>query len=411
MIGKLDPQIKDVTIIGAGYAGLLCAYRLLKAGYNVTIHEKTARAGGLISTHKAEHGLIESAAHSIRSSPEIIQLFDELDIPFVKAKTKRKYIYRDGKFRGNPFTLWEMFAAACYASFKKSDGRDLTLAEWAFDHMGQAGVDYAFSPMANGIYAAAPEKLDQKLAFPRLTIPQGQSFVEKIFKTGGSQKAEKAFVMAPRDGMESLIRRLADFVTSHPQGQIIFNSEISMLPDTGNIVITAPAAIAGQLIGNARLEKIEYAPMISATVFVKKSDCKVPKGIGVLMARGEDRNILGILFNSETFNNRAFDGDYASLTVMLGGTENPDILGKNDEDIKAVILSELSRLLNFNGETEIHLHRWQSAIPLYSKELRETFDELKTGWCSIPGHVLMGNYTGEVSIRGMCQSLLALIDK
>ena len=411
MIGRLHTEIKDVTIIGAGYAGLLCAYRLLNAGYNVTIHEKTSRAGGLISTAKTSLGLIESAAHSIRSSPEILQLFNELNLPYVKAKTKKKYIYRDGKFRSNPFTWWEMFAAACYASFKKSDGRDLTLAEWAIDHMGQAGLDYAFSPMANGIYATTPEKLDQKLAFPRLTIPKDQTFVEKIFKSGNSQKAEKAFVLAPRDGMEALISRLTDFVIAHENGKFFFNSETTSLPDAQNIIVTTPARIAGQLIGNERLKNITYAPMISATVFVKKSDCKIPNGIGVLMARGEDRNILGVLFNSETFDNRVFDGDYASLTVMLGGTENPDILHKNEEDVITVILSELSRLLNFKGDAEIHLNPWQNAIPLHSKELRETLGDLKTGWCSVPGHVLMGNYTGEVSIRGMCQSSLALLDK
>lgn len=410
MIGKLNSVSKDVTIIGAGYAGLICAYRLLNAGYLVTVHEKSPRPGGLISTRRTPLGLVESAAHSIRSSPEIIRLFEELSIPYVKAKTKKKFIYRDGKFRSNPFTWWEMFSAACYASFKKSDGRDLTLAEWAFNHMGQAGVDYAFSPMANGIYAAAPEKLDQKLAFPRLTILEGQTFVEKVFKSG-NQKAEKAFVMAPHDGMEALIDHLAAFVTSHQNGRIIFNSEISTLPETENIIITTPASIAGKLIGSYRLEKIEYAPMISATVFIKKSECRIPSGIGVLMARGEDRNILGILFNSETFENRNFDKDYASITVMLGGTENSEIMNKSDDELEIIIRHELNRLLNLDGESDIHINRWQKAIPLYSGELRKMLEELRTGWCATPGHILMGNYTGEVSIRGMCQSSLDLIDK
>lgn len=409
MLGHLDTDVKEVTIIGTGYAGLLSAYRLLQNGYTVTIHESVARSGGLISTSPTPYGPAESAAHSIRSSSEILKLFTGLDLPYVEAKTKKKFILRNGQLRGNPLTFWEMFTAGCYAGFKKSEGGYLTLAEWTRQHVGPGAIDNAMAPLAHGIYAAEPEELDQQLAFPRMTIPEGRTLVDKVFKN--KTPAEKSVVIAPANGMAELITRLTEFVQQHPQGQIIFNSPVETLPDNANILISTPAKIAGRLIRSDRLANIQYAPMVSATVFVKKADIKKLQGIGVLNARGEDKKILGILFNSSTFDNRA-QQDYVSLTVMMGGTSNPDILQKMDQEIEALIRSELSRILDFKGEWLLaHITRWPNAIPLYSAELRETLDELKDGWCAKPGHMLFGNYTGEVSIRGMCQSSLALAVK
>ncbi|PZP56818.1 MAG: hypothetical protein DI586_02380 [Micavibrio aeruginosavorus] len=410
MLGRLNTDVKEVTIIGAGYAGLLSAYRLLNLGYAVTIHEKSGRAGGLISTRQTDHGPAEAAAHSIRSSSEILRLFDDLKLDYVAAKTKKKFILRDGKLKGNPLTLWEMFTAGSYAAFKKSDGIYPSLADWAKAHIGEGALDNAITPLAHGIYAAEPEELDQQLAFPRMSIPMGQTLVDKVFKdkTQPKKSPGKSFVMAPAKGMGALINALTQAVQNHPNGRVIFNSAIETLPDVSNLIVTVPAPAAGKLIGSNILSNIKYAPMITATVFVKTEDLNKLEGIGFLNARGEDKRILGVLFNSSTFDHRARE-NYASLSVMLGGTSNPHILQKADDEIKVVIKEELNRVLNFTGtELETVITRWPNAIPLYSPHLRETLENLEKGWCSQEGRMLFGNYTGEVSIRGMCQTSLAL---
>lgn len=405
MLGRLNPDIKEATVIGAGYAGLISAYRLLKAGYQVTVHEASNRTGGLISTSETPYGIVESAAHSIRSSPEIENLIRELNISIIESHSKTKFILRSGRLRKNPLTLWEMFTAGCYAGFKKSDGRHLTLAEWGAAHIGQGGVDNALTPISHGIYAAEPEELDQQLAFPTMTLPEGETLVSKLFKK--KAPSNKPCVMAPEAGMQALTDSLSNFIINHQKGEIIFNSRIDTLPNAANLIVATPANIAGQLIGSNRLANLRYAPMVTTTVFVKKSDIDTLKGIGFLNARGDDQNYLGILFNSSTF--RFKNPDYVSLTVMMGGTRHPEVLEKSDKDIETIIASELKRLLGFKGEwISTHITRWPNAIPLYSKELRETLEELKNGWCAAPGRILAGNYAGEVSIRGMCATSLEL---
>lgn len=408
MIGRLNTEKKEATVIGAGISGLFSAYRLLQSGYAVTVLEKSHRAGGLISTLQTEYGPVETAAHSIRSSPEILRLFEELQIPYVKARTSKKYIFRNAKLRSNPFKIGELFATACFAYFKKSTGEALTLADWARSHLGPAAIDNMFVPLSNGIYAASPEELDQQLAFPRFTIPQRQTLFERIIK--GKRDKDKSFVMAPANGMQDMIEKLAAFIQSHPQGTIQYNQTVTTLPDAQNIVVATPSSAAGMLAGLPGLKTLVYAPMVTATVFLKKNDLTSLDGIGTLMARGEDDHILGILFNSSTFYHRVKDENLVSLTVMLGGTQHPDIAQRSDEDLKAVIISELRRVLKFKGTwASIHLTRWPHAIPLYSATLRDMLGSLKTQSETTPGRLLAGNYAGEVSIRGMCQSSLALL--
>ena len=50
LIGTLDRRYREVTIVGAGIAGMLAAYALDKRGYCVTLLEENQRAGGLIQT-------------------------------------------------------------------------------------------------------------------------------------------------------------------------------------------------------------------------------------------------------------------------------------------------------------------------------------------------------------------------
>src|SRR5437763_16525961 len=60
LIGTLDQRYREVTIVGAGIAGMLAAYSLDQRGYHVTLLEQKQRGGGLIKTTRAEHGIAES---------------------------------------------------------------------------------------------------------------------------------------------------------------------------------------------------------------------------------------------------------------------------------------------------------------------------------------------------------------
>src|SRR5207302_4994344 len=74
-------NVKPITVVGAGFSGLVTAYLLSKAGRAVRVVEKRSRAGGLISTIKTEHGLIETAANGILNSARVEAMCADIGVP------------------------------------------------------------------------------------------------------------------------------------------------------------------------------------------------------------------------------------------------------------------------------------------------------------------------------------------
>jgi len=69
------------------------------------------------------------------------------------------------------------------------------------------------------------------------------------------------------------------------------------------------------------------------------------------------------------------------------------------------VSEELSSILGITGEPlQLVVTRWRRAIPRYSTGLPRAWAAARETWCSQPGRVLFGNYTGQVSLRGMIES-------
>jgi protoporphyrinogen oxidase len=129
----------------------------------------------------------------------------------------------------------------------------------------------------------------------------------------------------------------------------------------------------------------------------------------VLMPEREQTMSLGILFNSNSFAYRVSDESrIASFTVMLGGTAQPYWLTATDDEIRQSIKLEMSNFLGIREPLAVAIHRWPAALPQYSVTLRDAWTCARKSWCAIPGHILAGNYTGQISLRGMIESSAAL---
>src|SRR5690606_34876138 len=100
---------------------------------------------------------------------------------------------------------------------------------------------------------------------------------------------------------------------------------------------------------------------------------------------------------------RVTDQDrYASLTILVGGTRHPETLQLNDSDLMAFIQSDLQRILGAPiSILHSEIHRYERAIPLYSSSLEKLWTKAANTWCKQPGRLLLGNYTGQVSLRGI----------
>ena len=81
---------KRIIVIGAGLAGLSCAYELDRAGYNVILIEAQTRAGGRVRTYRdpfADNLYAEMGAEYVDSSDELVhQYCKNFDLRVLPAK-------------------------------------------------------------------------------------------------------------------------------------------------------------------------------------------------------------------------------------------------------------------------------------------------------------------------------------
>lgn len=409
MLGRINPNDKDITIIGAGISGLLAAYFLLQKNYRVTLYEAKAQCGGFIRSRQTAFGLTESAAHSFRSSDTINQLCRELNIPLVTARTKKKYILRDGKMRRFPLNISELAALLYKIATAKPLPRP-TMQEWARHHLGQAGLDYLITPLLRGIYAADAHDVLQEMVFPKLTPPSDKTLLAHLLSM--KRTGPKPVMTAPLLGMEALVQALTHAITNHPNGKLMLNHAVTELPDTGNLIITTPSFTAAELLQKMApqtaeaLKRIAYVPLIAATVF---ADAHSVEGIGVLCGAHEKLHSLGLLFNSEALQGRVTNANTNSFTCMLGGSGKEELLSLTDDALRVMILEDLHALFG-NRVTikDMHIHRWPRALPLYNGGLQKALETADQDWCKQQGRVLFGNYTGQISLRGLCDTVSQL---
>jgi len=421
VIGALDTNRKEATVVGAGIAGMLAAYALDKNGYRVTLIEKSEHAGGLIKTSNTEHGIAESAAHSLIATQAVRELCAELGVKLIEPRKEAnaKFIVRDGRLRRFPLGIRETAGALRRAAFVRSDcAAKQNLDAWARRHLGNAALDYLLTPFVRGIYGVQPAELGVTAAYPSLNVPAGKTLLGSLLskKRNHSSKRETKQRMAPQFGMGDLVSKLEQRLDHKLSSRFRMNEKINSVPDAPNVIIATPAYAAATILKEvtpalaAKLETIHYTPIVSVTVFVARdSFTRSVHGTGVLMPACEDRKSLGILFNSSSFDYRVVDDSrFASFTVMMGGTSQQHWLQASDDEIRQTIKLELSDVLGIREPLAVIIHRWPAALPQYSAGLPTVWQQAHDTWCSTRGRILFGNYTGQISLRGMIESAACL---
>ena len=438
MIGRFDTERREATVVGAGIAGMLAAHALDRRGYRVTLLEERERAGGLIQTEHTEHGMAERAAHSLLASPAVVDFCRELGVELaeIRPDSRARFIVREGRLRKFPLRLGEAVGTLRRAAFARaqSGAASPSLDAWGRTHLGGAAVDYLLTPFVRGIYGVEPAELGVRAAFPALSVAPGHTLIGTMLfgrakngvgasnghandhANGGNANArakEKKRMVAPRHGMGDLVGRLERRLEERLGDRFRRGECVREVPDAPNVVISTPAYAAAKLLEGSSpdlaraLRTITYTPIVSVTAFYPVSALTRPvRGVGALVPAREGRTSLGVLFTSSSFEGRVTDESrYVSFAVLLGGTSQPHWVDAPDTEIERAVREELDALLGVRGEpARLVISRWPRAIPRYSVALPQVWAKARETWCAAPGRLLFGNYTGQVSLRGMIES-------
>ncbi len=174
---------------------------------------------------------------------------------------------------------------------------------------------------------------------------------------------------------------------------------------TKSVVFTTPAFVTSKFLKplndsvSKRLEEITYPPV--AMVFLgykQQPECRPLDGFGFLVPQVENRKILGCIWSSTLFPNRA-PANGIALTTFVGGMRQPQLLEQDDQQLSKTVLGELGAILNLKGRPDvIRIKRWEKAIPQYEIGHQSRIATLDNFEANHPGIFISGNYREGISV-------------
>jgi oxygen-dependent protoporphyrinogen oxidase len=152
--------------------------------------------------------------------------------------------------------------------------------------------------------------------------------------------------------------------------------------------------------------EIRYPPVASVVLGFRREDVAHPcQGFGMLIPKVEGFHILGTIFSSSLFPNRAPAG-HVTLTSYLGGERQPDLALRSPEELVTLACEDLRVLLGIKGRPVFqYTALYPRAIPQYNLgygRYREWMDaiENQTTGLFLAGHYREGVSLGDSIVSG-----------
>jgi oxygen-dependent protoporphyrinogen oxidase len=458
--------MKPVAIIGAGITGLTAAFYLKQRGVPATVYEAGGRVGGVIQSVRRNGFLAECGPNTLlETSPKIAQLVRDAGLASRRLdsdpKAGARYVVRYRRpieMPGSPlgFFVTRLFTAGAKFALlrepfvpRRRDGKEESVAEFVTRRLNQEFLDQAIDALAAGVYAGDPYKLSVPQAFPRLaqlearygSLIKGQIFGARERKRRGDVARDRAPKFSFDEGLQvlpdSLRAQLGDAVKLNTpvmkltqtsggwrvvtgSGEAEFGAVIycgtayrlaelmveggagSPLPASGAHGVTRPTTP----MDLSPFSEIRYPPVASVVLGFRREDVAHScQGFGMLIPKVEGFRILGTIFSSSLFPNRAPAG-HVTLTSYVGGERQPDLALRSAEELVALTCEDLQVLLGVKGRPVFqHTALYPRAIPQYNLgygHYREWMDavENQTAGLFLAGHYREGVSLGDSIVSG-----------
>jgi oxygen-dependent protoporphyrinogen oxidase len=170
------------------------------------------------------------------------------------------------------------------------------------------------------------------------------------------------------------------------------------------LIVALPAAATAAVLaplspGAAALAGLPHAPVaVVALGFARAAVAHPLDGFGLLAPHREGREILGVLFSSTLFPDRAPAGAVL-VTAMLGGRRRPELVDLADGELLSRARRELAELLGARGEPLFAaLRRWRPGIPQPTARTAAVRAVAAALERDQPGLTLLGNWRHGVGV-------------
>jgi oxygen-dependent protoporphyrinogen oxidase len=401
-----------IAIIGAGISGLASAFYLnrIRPEWELVIFDANTIPGGTMQTVEIEGFRFEAGGNGfLTNKPDSLQLIEDADAEHLLLQSselaRKRYIYTDRLHRlpeSPPLFLkskllsWpqKLRVAGELLVPARRDDRDESLQAFGYRRLGKGFTDVFLDAMTAGIYATTPDKVSVQAAFPlvvRLEREHGGLFKGMIARRK-RRAGPGGILMSFKGGVSRFIEHLHEVIPAQwrlgdpvqavrrddESYTVISSSETSRVD---RVVVSTPAFAAAQMLSGldprlaALVGRIEYSPITVVGFGYRELDHPLD-GFGLLTTTGAHKPVLGVLWDSSIFPDRA-PPDGKLLRTMIGGQRDPTLVDRSESELIEMARDGLRATMGIDAEPDVtYVHRWRRGIPNYPVGHLELIDRI-----------------------------------
>ncbi len=404
----------DVAIVGGGISGLSALHflRTRRPELNVQLLEADTRLGGTIGTELIDGQSFDSGPNGfLDREPLTLQLCSELGLEDTleraNANVRKRFILRGGRLREVPMSPLKFMGSDIlslrgrlrilkepFVRARATD--DESIYDFASRRIGREAADYLVQPMVSGVYGGLADRLSLQSCFPimhemesrygslvKAMIAKKRAAKKNKQKTGGPA-GPAGWLTSFYGGLYRLIERFenrySEFIqTDQPIDSIARQGDTCILHsvrgqsiNAREAIIATPAYRAADIVTELsstlaeQLSAIPYAPIAVVCLGFAQTDVVHPlDGFGFLVPHKERKSILGSIWTSSIFAERAPQGS-VQFRTMLGGDGNHSVKDRSDDELIAQTCNDLNEIVGLRSAPQIaKVYQWHRGIPQF----------------------------------------------
>lgn len=361
----------DAVVVGGGLAGMSAAYRLQRAGADVTLLEKGHRLGGMVETSVEDGFLIESGPDGfVTGKRTVLDLAADLGVEdaVIPASGEGSFVWWDGRLHPLPGGLLLMVPSRLGPIVRTSllswrgktvalkdlvlprpgGNGDESLGSFVRRRLGAEVLERIAEPLVAGIHGADPETMSLRASFPRFLEMEAEHrsliLAARRFRASDPGGQKVPHFSSFRLGMGQLVTALERAI---PSVDVRTGSDVTGLESTDGgyvvrladgsriaaeaVVLAVPAQVASRLLRQlapeaaAHLVGIGQVSNQSVTMAFHTESMPRLAGTGFVVPAGGRPRIRGVSYLSRKWPDRVPDDGMTLLRVFLGDADEAPI--------------------------------------------------------------------------------------
>jgi protoporphyrinogen oxidase len=366
----------NIAIIGAGIAGLTCAYELTQQGFDVEVLEKESRVGGRMLTKKKRGLEIDIGANYFNNDVTQIPYYcKKFGVPFKKEKKEPTYTLYHGKWYSisglsilkfpalSTRDIMKVLSIRAKTKSKCGGIYDLSETSSELDYPNSAtfakGIstafrDYLVDPGVTGLCAHRASELTTSMILNSISRPLRSALGDEYY-IGTMNTLPNAFAKRVR-----VKKKTVHEIVASKTGLRVDDKKYDL------VVLTCPQALkySGSAAQNKVIKNLKYSQTIALTF---EAPADLIGFFDLAYIPYVENKKISLIVNGErkhTYKGRALLGialheDFAKSVMKQTDTEIFRLVRNELESVAPFLQGKLTLLKNHV------LHRWNPALVKY----------------------------------------------